>query len=69
MQERHNLPERSFHSLRHFFCSALVRGGVNVEAVRILAGHSALNVTQRYVHAQAGDLRAAVACIGATRGQ
>lgn len=69
LQERQGLPERSFHALRHFFCSALVRGGVNVEAVRVLAGHADLATTQRYVHAVAVDLRAAVGCLGATGGQ
>jgi integrase len=58
---RHNLPPRSFHSLRHFFCSTLVRRGAGVEAVRLLAGHSDLATTQRYVHAVADDLRAAIA--------
>jgi hypothetical protein len=48
---RHKLPERSFHALRHYFLTALVRGGANLEAVRELAGHSKLHTTQRYVHA------------------
>ena len=61
LQARHKLPERSFHSLRHYFCSALVRRGASVEAVRLLAGHSDLAVTQRYVHATAADLTAAMA--------
>lgn len=60
LQERHGLPERSFHSLRHAFCSALIRRGASVEAVRLLAGHSDLKVTQRYVHATAADLEAAI---------
>ena len=50
----------SFHQLRHSFCSALVRNGVSVEAVRVLAGHADLKTTQRYVHASAADLKAAV---------
>jgi integrase/recombinase XerC len=53
--------EWSFHSLRHYFCSTLIRRGASVEAVRLLAGHSKLDVTQRYVHATADDLRAAIA--------
>lgn len=59
-QRRHNLPQHSFHALRHYFCSALVRHGASVEAVRLLAGHSRLEVTQRYVHATASDLRGAI---------
>jgi integrase len=61
--ERHDLPQRSVHSLRHAFCSVLIRRGASVEAVRLLAGHSDLQTTQRYVHAQAGDLRAAMATL------
>ena len=60
-QKRLGLPTRSFHSLRHDFCSALVRGGASLEAVRTLAGHSDLLTTQRYVHATSDDLVAAVA--------
>jgi integrase len=57
---RHQLPERSFHALRHYFVTALVRGGANLEAVRELAGHSKLHTTQRYVHATGADLRDAI---------
>ncbi len=35
IQRRHSLPPlppRSFHSLRHYFLTALVRGGANLEA-------------------------------------
>jgi site-specific recombinase XerD len=52
--------ERSFHSLRHYFITELVRRGVGLEAVRTLAGHSKLDMTQRYAHATADDLRAAI---------
>jgi len=60
VQKRHSLPPRSFHSLRHYFLSAMVRGGANLEAVRELAGHSKLLTTQRYLHASGADLRDAV---------
>ena len=55
-----DLKSWSFHALRHYFCSALVRHGVGLEAVRQLAGHSSLSVTSRYAHATGDDLRAAV---------
>ncbi len=58
---RHKLPERSYHALRHYFLSALVRVGANLEAVRELAGHSKLQTTQRYVHATGADHRDAIA--------
>jgi site-specific recombinase XerD len=48
------------HALRHAFCSHLVRVGVGVEAVRALAGHSSIRVTNRYVHATGVDLRSAM---------
>jgi integrase/recombinase XerC len=61
LQERVKLPPRSFHSLRHYFCTTLIRRGASVEAVRQLAGHSGLDITQRYVHANAADLAGAIA--------
>lgn len=61
---RHSLPQRSVHSLRHAFCSVLIRRGASVEAVRLLAGHSDLQTTQRYIHAAAADLRSAMAKLG-----
>lgn len=63
LQARHGLPERSFHALRHAFCSILLRRGASVEAVRVLAGHSKLDVTARYVHASADELRGAIATL------
>ncbi len=50
----------SVHALRHAFCSHLVRVGIGVEAVRALAGHSSIRVTNRYVHATGVDLRHAM---------
>jgi integrase len=50
----------SVHALRHAFCSHLVRVGVGIEAVRALAGHSSIRVTNRYVHATGADLRGAM---------
>jgi site-specific recombinase XerD len=54
------LREWSFHALRHFFISEMIRHGAGLEAVRILAGHSKLEMTQRYAHATGSDLRAAI---------
>jgi integrase len=65
LQEKCELPARSFHSLRHYFCSTLIRRGASVEAVRQLAGHSALAITQLYVHANAADLTTAIAKLSA----
>lgn len=57
-----------FHGLRHFFCTTLVRTGASIEAVRVLAGHSALAVTQRYVHATGAELMDAVGRFKAASG-
>jgi len=40
----------TFHSLRHSRLSALVQSGVSVEATRLFAGHSTIDMTMRYVH-------------------
>lgn len=61
LEKRIGIREWSFHALRHYFISTLVRRGVSIEAIRMLAGHSKLDVTQRYVHATAADLKAAIA--------
>jgi integrase len=47
------------HSFRHFFCSELARQKVSLETVRVLAGHTNLSTTARYLHADDDDLRAA----------
>lgn len=58
--KKQGLRRWSFHSLRHHFISELVRRGASLEAVRVLAGHSKLEMTQRYCHATAADLRSAM---------
>lgn len=65
VQARLGVADRcSFHQLRHAFCSVMIRNGASVEAVRGLAGHTNLRVTQRYVHANGADHRDAIACLG-----
>jgi integrase len=48
--KRHGLKHRSFHSLRHYWCSALLDRGIPVPVVSRAMGHSDLKTTQRYVH-------------------
>lgn len=67
-EDRLGMKRWSFHQLRHFFCSRLVALGANLEAVRIMAGHSGLSITQKYVHAQARDLAAAIGRFGGSTG-
>lgn len=55
MLRRHGLPHRSFHSLRHHFCTTLLRRGADVELVRVVAGHTQLATTLQYLHARADD--------------
>lgn len=38
------------HQLRHTFATSYVAGGGNLEMLRILLGHSDLNITQHYLH-------------------
>lgn len=38
------------HALRHTFCSHLAMAGAPVTAIRDLAGHSSVAITQRYMH-------------------
>jgi len=53
-------PARSFHTLRHYFATTLLRGGAHVETVRQLLRQRDLATTTRYVYAVAGDLGTAV---------
>jgi len=41
-----------------------VRRGAGLEAVRMLAGHSKPEMSQRYAHATGDDLRAAMGKLG-----
>jgi integrase/recombinase XerD len=40
----------SAHSFRHFFATSLIRGGVNVFAVKTLLGHKSIGTTDHYTH-------------------
>jgi integrase len=70
MQERLGWsPLWHYHQLRHFFATALLRGGANVEAVRRLLGHKSLEPTMRYLHASERDMVAAVAALSGNCGE
>ena len=45
-----NIPHKKFHSIRHTYASMLLKNGVDVETVAELMGHSAINITQIYLH-------------------
>lgn len=40
----------SLHVFRHTYCSHLVMAGVPLRTVQILAGHSSIEVTEKYAH-------------------
>lgn len=49
-------PVGSLHCLRHTFCSHLVMAGVPLRTVQVLAGHSRIEVTEKYAHLAPGHL-------------
>lgn len=55
----------TLHWLRHTFCTALVQSGVSLHDVQMLAGHSTIQVTERYAHHAPGRGRAAVDALDA----
>jgi integrase len=54
------LPVAGPHSLRHTFCSHLAMTGAHVMEIKLLAGHSELETTQRYMHLSPRALRGAM---------
>lgn len=48
------------HTLRHTFCTNLLRQGVNVFTLQKLMGHKSLKTTERYAHINSADLKDAV---------
>lgn len=44
-------PAITLYCLRHTYCTALLRAGVDLETVRARMGHARLVTTQRYLHA------------------
>lgn len=45
----------TFYSLRHTFCTELLRAGVAIEDVRDRMGHTDIRTTQTYLHAEKTD--------------
>ena len=56
------LPDLRWHDLRHLFCSGLAQGGVSLELIAELAGHSTPRMTQRYAHYSKKQLTEAIRC-------
>lgn len=45
-----NISHKKFHSIRHTYASMLLQKGVDIETVAELMGHSAISITQIYLH-------------------
>lgn len=45
----------TFYSLRHTFCTELLRASVPIEEVRDRMGHTDIRTTQTYLHAEKTD--------------
>ena len=56
-------PTYRFHDLRHDFCSKLVQKGVEIFAVKELAGHKSISSTLRYAHLNPDRLKDAVSVL------
>ncbi|MFR2787429.1 MAG: tyrosine-type recombinase/integrase [Clostridia bacterium] len=47
-----NIPHKKFHSIRHTYGSMLLQKGVDIETVAELMGHTAISITQMYMHSE-----------------
>ena len=55
-----NFSNRSFHSLRHGFASALANAGVSEEIRMKLTGHRSSDIHQKYTHMNTAPLKEAI---------
>lgn len=46
----------TFHSMRHYFNTYLIKNGVNESVTRAVVGHSSVTMTDRYLHLHAQDM-------------
>lgn len=55
-----NIPHKKFHSIRHTYASMLLKNGVDIETVAELMGHTAISITQIYLHSSVDQKQDAV---------
>ena len=55
-----NIPHKKFHAIRHTYGSMLLKNGVDIETVGELMGHSAVSITQIYLHSTGNQKQDAV---------
>jgi site-specific recombinase XerD len=57
---RIGMPDMHLHRGRHYFATALLRGGANIRTVQTLMRHTSIATTARYLQVTDAELRAAV---------
>ena len=55
-----NITYKKFHAIRHTYASMLLKNGVDIETVAELMGHSAIAITQLYLHSSDNQKELAV---------
>lgn len=56
-----NCPQKSPHTLRHTFATAMLNNGADLNTVKEFLGHSRLDTTQIYTHVSFADMKRAYA--------
>ncbi len=54
------LPDFTFHDLRHTFATYMIINGANIREVQEILGHKDINTTLRYLHTTVDHLKAAM---------
>ena len=62
--ERLNIEPTTFHGLRHTFCSALAKNGVQIKTASELMGHASTSTTLKiYTHVEENELQQGIASL------
>ncbi len=61
LYKRLNIPDTSFHDLRHTFCTLLAEEGVPLKTASVLMGHSDVSITAKiYTHVDSQELKKSI---------